>query len=295
MILNVSGRTDVVAFYINWFMNRLKEGFIDVRNPFYKKMISRIYFKDVDGIVFCTKNPIPILDKLDDIKIPFIFHVTLTPYKKDVEPNVPPKGLVIEAIKKISKKIGKKRIWIRYDPVFINDEYTLEYHLKNFDRMCELLDGFVDKIIISFLDMYQNVRYNMPYLRPKTLTENDYKEIGINFSNSAKNHGMTVQTCAEKRNLSEYGFKVSDCITKEVARKFTGKENFRTWTARKGKCRCVSMVDIGEYNTCINLCKYCYANYDETKVKENFKMHDDESSLLIGNIKENDEIKIRKN
>ena len=295
MILNVSGRTDVVAFYTNWLMNRLKEGFIDVRNPFYKKMISRIYFKDVDGIVFCTKNPIPILDKLDDIKIPFIFHVTLTPYKKDIEPNVPPKGLVIEAIKKISKKIGKKRIWIRYDPVFINDEYTLEYHLKNFDRMCELLDGFVDKIIISFLDMYQNVRYNMPYLRPKTLTDNDYKEIGINFSNSAKNHGMTVQTCAEKRNLSEYGFKVSDCITKEVARKFTGKENFRTWTARKGKCRCVSMVDIGEYNTCINLCKYCYANYDETKVKENFKMHDDESSLLIGNIKENDEIKIRKN
>lgn len=295
MILNVSGRTDVVAFYTNWFMNRLKEGFVDVRNPFYKKMISRIYFKDVDGIVFCTKNPIPILDKLDDIKIPFIFHVTLTPYKKDVEPNVPPKGLVIEAIKKISKKIGKKRIWIRYDPVFINDEYTLEYHLKNFDRMCELLDGFVDKIIISFLDMYQNVRYNMPYLRPKTLTDNDYKEIGINFSNSAKNHGMTVQTCAEKRNLSEYGFKVSDCITKEIARKFTGKENFRTWTARKGKCKCVSMVDIGEYNTCINLCKYCYANFDETKVKEAFKMHDDESSLLIGNIKNNDEIKIRKN
>jgi DNA repair photolyase len=233
MILNVSGRTDVVAFYINWFINRLKEGFIDVRNPFYKKMISRIYFKDVDGIVFCTKNPIPILDKLDDIKIPFIFHVTLTPYKKDVEPNVPPKGLVIEAIKKISKKIGKDRIWIRYDPVFINDEYTLEYHLKIFDRMCELLDGFVDKIIISFLDMYQNARYNMPYLRPKTLTENDYKEIGINFFNSAKNHGMTVQTCAEKRNLSEYGFKVSDCITKEIARKFTGKENFKTWAARK--------------------------------------------------------------
>lgn len=161
--------------------------------------------------------------------------------------------------------------------------------------MCELLDGFVDKIIISFLDMYQNARYNMPYLRPKTLTENDYKEIGINFSNSAKNHGMTVQTCAEKRNLSEYGFKVSDCITKEIARKFTGKENFRTWTARKGKCKCVSMVDIGEYNTCINLCKYCYANFDETKVKEAFKMHDDESSLLIGNIKNNDEIKIRKN
>ena len=295
MILNVSGRTDIVAFYSNWFMNRLKEGFVDVRNPFYKKMVSRIYFKDVDGIVFCTKNPIPILDRLEDIKIPFIFHVTLTPYKKDIEPNVPSKGKIIEVIKKLSKKIGKEKIWVRYDPVFINDEYTLEYHLKNFDRMCELLDGFVDKIIISFIDMYQNVRYNMPYLRPKTLTEDDYKEIGINFSCSAKKHGMTVQTCAEKRNLSEYGFKISDCVTKEVARALTGKETFKMWTARKNKCKCVSMVDIGEYNTCINLCKYCYANYDETKVKENFKLHDDESSLLMGNIKENDEIKIRKN
>jgi len=228
MILNVSGRTDIVAFYSNWFMKRLEEGFVDVRNPFYPKKISRINFNDVDGIVFCTKNPIPILNKLDSIKIPFIFHVTLTPYKKDIEPNVPPKGKVIEAIKELSKKIGKDKIWVRYDPIFINDNYTLEYHVKNFNRMCELLDGHVEKIIISFLDMYQNVRYNMNYLRPKTLTEEDYKVIGTSFSSSAKRHGMTVQTCAEKRNLSEYGFKVSDCVTKEVAQALTNKTKFKT-------------------------------------------------------------------
>lgn len=110
MILNVSGRTDIVAFYSNWFMKRLEEGFIDVSNPFYKTKVSRIYFKDVEGIVFCTKNLIPILNKLDNIKIPFIFHVTLTPYKKDIEPNVPPKGKIIEAIKKLSEKIGKDKI-----------------------------------------------------------------------------------------------------------------------------------------------------------------------------------------
>lgn len=181
MILNVSGRTDVVAFYTSWFMKRLNMGFVDVRNPFYPKKISRINFSDVDGIVFCTKNPIPILDRLDSIEIPFIFHVSLTPYKKDIEPNVPSKGKVIEAIKKLSKKIGKDKIWVRYDPVFINNNYSLEYHVKNFNRMCELLDGYVSKIIISFLDMYQNVRYNLPYLRPKTLTEEDYKIIGTSF------------------------------------------------------------------------------------------------------------------
>ncbi len=294
MILNVSGRTDVVAFYHKWFMNRLKEGYVDVRNPFNHSLVSRIYFKDVDGIVFCTKNPSPILDELDLIKIPFIFQVTLTPYKKDVEPNVPPKGFIVNTIKKLSKKIGKDKLWVRYDPVFINDVYTVDYHLKNFERMCELLDGYVDKIIISFLDMYQNVRYNMPYLRAKELTEDDYKKIGLGFSSSAKKHGMTVQTCAEKRNLSEYGFIVSDCVNKEVASKLTGLSSFKTWSARKNKCNCVSMVDIGDYNSCMHLCKYCYANYDENKVSNNFKNHDDNASLLIGKISSSDVVKARK-
>lgn len=294
MILNISGRTDIVAFYQEWLKNRFKEGYVDVRNPFYKTMISRIYFKDVDGIVFCTKNPINLLKLVDEIKIPSIYHITLTPYKKDIEPNVPPKGKIIEAIKKLSKKVGKDKIWIRYDPVFLNDVYTLDYHIKNFDRMCELLEGYTQKIIISFLDIYQNVRYNMCYLKPKTLTENDYELIGRSFSNSAKKYGMTVQTCAEKRNLGEYGFKVSDCVTKEVAGILTGKKNFRTWTARKNKCKCVSMVDIGEYNTCMHMCRYCYANYNETNVKENIKKHDPSSSLLMGNISDSDVVKIRK-
>lgn len=295
MILNISGRTDIVAFYSSWLKNRFKEGYVDVRNPFYRKNISRIYFKDVDGIVFCTKNPMPLLDIVKDIKIPSIYHITLTSYKKDIEPNVPPKGKIIEAIKKLSKIVGKDKIWVRYDPVFINDVYTLDYHIKNFNRMCELLDGYTNKIIISFLDIYQNVRYNMSYLRPKELTEDDYKKIGVSFSTSAKKHNMTVQTCAEKRNLSEYGFIVSDCVNKEIARELTGKNKFKTSTLRKGKCSCVEMADIGEYNTCMHLCKYCYANYDEIKVKDNIKLHDPKSSLLIGYIDKNDVIKERKN
>ncbi len=293
MILNISGRTDIVAFYSKWLKNRFKEGYVDVRNPFYRSIISRIYFKDVDGIVFCTKNPANLLSLIDDVTIPSIYHITLTPYRKDIEPNVPPKGKIIEIIKKLSKKVGKDKIWIRYDPVFINDTYKLDYHIKNFDRMCELLDGYTQKIIISFLDIYQNVRYNMSYLRPKTLTEKDYELIGKNFSNSAKKHGMTVQTCAEKHNLEEYGFKVSDCVTKEVAAILTGKNKFKTWTARKNKCKCVSMVDIGDYNTCNHMCRYCYANYNEASVKENIKNHDPSSSLLIGRVSKNDTIKIR--
>lgn len=294
MILNVSGRTDIIAFYSKWFMNRYKEGYVDVRNPFNPKMVSRINFKDVDLIMFCTKNPIPIIPYLKEIKIPILFHVTLTPYKKDIEPNVYPKGHIIEAIKKISDIIGIDNIYVRYDPIFISDKYTLEYHKKAFNNMCSLLDGYVKNIIVSFIDDYKNVRKNKDILNYKKFTDNDYKEIGISFSSSAKKHNMTVQTCFEENNLVNYGFKKEDCISSELAFKLTGKI-YKKWKARKeNKCSCVEMVDIGVYNSCKHLCKYCYANYDENKVEITSKNYNPNSSLLIGALKDDDIIKVRK-
>lgn len=293
MILNVSGRTDIVAFYTDWFMNRYKAGFIDVRNPFYYNLVSRIYFKDVDLILFCTKNPIPIIDRVQEIKIPILFHITLTAYRKDIEPNVPSKENIIKAIKKLSMIIGKEKIVIRYDPVFISDTYNLDYHIKAFDKLCSLLDGYVSKILISFIDNYKNVRKNEKALRFKEFTENDYKIIGLNFSKCAKKHKMVVHTCFEKRNLIEYGFVKDECLSHELAYKITGKK-YKNWTSRKGKnCNCVQMVDIGSYNSCMHFCKYCYANYEEKKVMNNFKKHNPNSSMLIGELEKNDIIKER--
>ncbi len=295
MILNVSGRTDIVAFYSKWFMRRYEEGFVDVKNPFNPKMVSRIYFEDVDAIVFCTKNPIPIVKDLEKIKEPILFHVTLTPYKKDIEPNVPDKKMIIAAIKKISQIIGIDHLYIRYDPIFLSDKYNLEYHKKAFEKMCSLLDGYVKQIIVSFIDDYKNVRKNEKVLNIRGFTEDDYKEIGISFSKIAKEHGMTVQTCFEENNLVEYGFKKGECLSHTLAFKLTGKTNFKTWKARKGKnCNCVEMVDIGVYNSCKHFCKYCYANFDEDKVKKNYEEHDSTSSLLIGHLCKEDSIKVRK-
>ena len=260
MILFVSGRTDIVAFYSKWFMKHYKEGYFDVRNPFNPKLVSRININDVDAILFCTKNPIPILKDIDKIDKPILFHVTLTPYHKDIEPNVPPKGLVIEAIKKLSTLIGIDNICVRYDPIFISDKYTLEYHIKAFNKMCNLLNGYVKTIIVSFLDDYKNVRKNQSILKYHPLTENDYQQIGLNFSKIAKENNMTVQTCFEDK-----------------------------------KCNCVELVDIGYYNSCKYMCKYCYANFDEGKVNENFSKHDINSSLLIGQIDKDDTIKLEQN
>ena len=294
MILNVSGRTDIVAFYSKWFMNRYNEGFVDVRNPIYPKLVSRIYFENVDAIMFCTKNPLPILNDLKKINKPIIFHVTLTPYKKDIEPNVPSKKEIIEAIKKISDIVGIDNLYIRYDPIFLNEHYTLDYHRVAFERMCSLLSGYVNKIIISFIDVYKNVKRNAHILNIKPFTNSDYEIIGKSFSKIASSYGMTVQTCFENNNLVEYGFIKGECLSQEVAYKLTHKK-YKKWTARRGgKCGCVEMVDIGAYNTCSHFCRYCYANFDEKKVKTNIREHNPNSSLLIGELKEDDIIKERK-
>ena len=294
MILNVSGRTDIVAFYSKWFIKRYQEGYVDVRNPFYPKLVSRIYFKDVDLIVFCTKNPKPIIPFLKYIKQPIIFHVTITPYKKDIEPYVPSKKEVINLVKEISKIIPKEYLYIRYDPVFLSNKYNLDYHIKAFDRLCTLLDGYVSKIIISFLDNYKNVQNNLRYLQVKNFSDEDYKKLGLNFSRIAKEHHIIVQTCGEKKDLVEYGFIKDECLSRSLAYKLTGK-NFPRWQARNNKnCNCANMVDIGSYNSCLHLCKYCYANYDESSIKVNVLQHDVNSSLLIGRLNSDDIIKIRR-
>ena len=294
MILFASGRTDIPAFYSKWFMNRVKAGFVDVRNPFNQNLVSRINFSDVDLIMFCSKNPLPMINKLDILKVPVLFHVTITPYGKDVEPNIPDKRLIIEGVKKLSLVLGIDNVVVRYDPIFLSDKYNVDYHIRAFDKLCKNLNGYVNKIIVSFMDEYKNVRSNRGILRYRTITKEDYKKIGEAFSKSAMDNGMSVQTCFEDADLTEYGFVKGECLSHELAYILTGKK-FKSSNVRKEKkCECVQMVDIGDYNSCMHMCKYCYANYDEKAVSSNFKRHDDNSSLLIGSIQSDDVIKVRK-
>lgn len=294
MILFASGRTDIPAFYSKWFINRVKAGFVDVRNPFNQNLVSRINFSDVDLIMFCSKNPLPMIDKLKMLKVPVLFHVTITPYSKDVEPNIPDKRLIIEGVKKLSLVLGIDNVVLRYDPIFLSDKYNVDYHIRAFDKLCKNLNGYVNKIIVSFMDEYKNVRSNKDILKYRTFTREDYKKIGEAFSKSAMDNGMSVQTCFEDNDLTEYGFVKGECLSHELAYILTGKK-FKSSNVRKEKkCECVQMVDIGDYNSCMHMCKYCYANYDEKAVSSNFKMHDDNSSLLIGSIQSDDVIKVRK-
>lgn len=291
MILNISGRTDIVAFYTPWLINRLKAGFVDVRNPFYPQMVSRIYFKDVSLYLFCTKNPSPILPHLHLFTKPIIFHVTITPYQNDIELNVKDKTSITQSVCALSKTIDPDNIYIRYDPIFLSPKYSLEYHIKAFARLCHLLKGSTKHIIISFLDNYQNVSKNLPYLKVIPFKDKDYEELGKNFARIAHENGMSIQTCNEKIDFTIYGFQNEVCLSKELAFKLTGKKYLK-WQSRS--CGCRQLVDIGAYNTCLHLCRYCYANFDEDKVKNNIHNHDVNSSLLIGHLNETDTISIRK-
>lgn len=296
MILFVSGRCDIPAFFSTWFYNRLKEGYVDVRNPFDSHAISRIYLNEqnIDVILFCTKNPIPMLSRLDEIAFPYLFHITFTPYHHDIEPMVINKKKILEAIRQLSDKLGKERVIVRYDPILLTDKYTIAYHERAFHKLCEELYGYVDKIIISFVDLYKNTKEHKNEVGLTEITEQDMHAIAKYFGSIAKKYHMNISTCAEEIDLQAYGIQKGKCIDRIALEKVA--QHSLAHIKDKGvrqQCSCIQTVDIGDYNCCVHGCKYCYANYQTSLIQENMQMHDPNSSVLIGHIQETDRIVIR--
>ena len=283
MIINASGRTDIVAYYMNWFVNRWNEGYFDVRNPFNPKLVSRIFVSDVDMIVFCTKNPLPLLDTIHLFSVPIQLQVTITGYFKDMEPQVPDKGEIIACVQKLSSYLGKENVCVRYDPILLNSKYDVDYHIRAFNKLCTILKGYVSKMIVSFVDDYKNVRNNhLDYHEPSN-------EEYLKLKEAFEKNDMKSVSCME--NKYHIGDEKDCCISIKYAFERTGKF-FKEWKARD--CHCVNMVDVGAYNSCLHGCKYCYANFDSKKIVSNYKMHDVNSSLLIGHLNLDDQVKIRR-
>lgn len=292
MIINTGMRTDIPAFYSEWFINRIKAGIVLVRNPYRPEWVTSYKLDPdvVDCIVFCTKNPAPMLPFTDHLK-PFgqYWFVTITPYGKDVEPNVPPKETVMEDFKRLSEAVGTNCICWRYDPVFIDDTYTLARHISDFEEMAKTLSGCTETCVISFIDLYEKVKRNFPQVRE--VTPNECAELGKAFSETGKRYGITVKTCAEGSDLMQYGVDCSGCMTKEIFEKALGCPlNIPKKKSQRAECDCVLGTDIGAYDTCGHLCKYCYANYNRENVARNMKAHDPNSPFLTGDLHDGEEI-----
>ena len=171
MIINTGSRTDIPAFFSKWFLNRIDEGFVCTRNPYnddiYKYPLdSRI----IDCLCFCTKNPSLMLKNLDRIEdFNQFWFVTITPYGKDIEANVPSYKHVMKSFKRLSDELGVNKVSWRYDPIFIDEKHSLEFHIDRFEEMASELADYTNDCTISFIDLYQKVLRNFPEVREVTV------------------------------------------------------------------------------------------------------------------------------
>jgi len=293
MILNTGGRTDTVQYFSKWLLNRFKEGFVYSRNPLFPNKVTKYELTPdkIDCVVFCSKNYEPILNNLHEITDKFntYFHYTITAYGKDVEPNVPDIEKSITTLLKLERIVGAKRLSWRYDPILLTEKYTIDYHLNTFEYMAKSLSGHIDRCIFSFVEMYKKLNVNMPEII--LMTEKDKDVLAKGLGEIAKRHNILIQTCGTQGDYTKYGINKSGCMTLDIIGKANGVEfrNLKHRGMRKG-CNCIESRDIGAYDTCLNGCRYCYANFRHSRAVENFKLHDENSPLLIGNIKEGDTV-----
>ena len=290
MIVNTGQRTDIPAFYAEWFINRLKAGFVCVRNPYNPRQVSRYRLSPdvVDVIGFCTKNPAPMFPYMDLLQ-PYgqYWFVSLTPYARDIEPNVPDKHRLIEDFRRLSDTVGVNSVGWRCDPILLSAKYTPEYHLRAFEKIASALEGKTRTAVISFIDLYPKVRRNFPEARE--VPEDLRLSLGRELVRIAREHGMTLKPCAEGDALAAVGADCGGCMRVEDYEKAIGKRLIvpKKKPAR-GACACYLSCDIGAYNTCRHLCRYCYANAEPELVLAQSRLHDPASPFLIGNTRDDD-------
>jgi len=293
MILNTGGRTDTVQYYSEWLLNRFREGYVLSRNPLFPNIVNRIELNPevLDVVVFCSKDYRPILPRLHEISDRFncYYHYTITAYGTDIEPRVPSIEESIRTLKALAAQVGPEKIAWRYDPVLLTEKYTIERHLETFDRMARDLAPYVDRCIFSFVEMYKKLEVNMPELRP--VSEQDKLTLAKRMGAIARQYGLYLQTCATKEDYEQFGIHRSGCMTAEI---FSNSLGIRfKKTAHKGNragCLCMESRGLGDYNSCPNGCRYCYANKDHEKALQNYLAHDSNSPLLLGHLQPGDKI-----
>lgn len=291
MIISAGMRTDIPAFFSDWFYNRIHEGFVCVRNPYYPEQVTRYLLNPdiVDCIHFCTKNPQPMEARLNEIaQFRQYWSVTITPYDHDIEPLVPAKSKVIASFQRISAKVGAHAMSWRYDPIFITDKYNVDFHIQSFEKMAAQLSGYTEQCVISFIDLYAKTRRNFPQV--KEVSKMDQLLLGKSFAEIGNKYNIQIRSCCEDTALASFGIDTSGCLTQPILEHALGETLVvpKNKKSQRPECNCLLGSDIGAYNTCAHGCLYCYANFNQALVHENLTQHDPLSPFLIGNTKPTD-------
>ncbi len=294
-IVSASRRTDIPAHYSQWFFNRIDAGWCLVPNPMNRSQIRRVDLtpEAVGAFVFWSKNPQPLADKLhflDERGFDYAFLFTLNDYPGWLEPNVPPLERRVAAFKRIAGEIGAERVIWRYDPIVFTDKTDVDYHKRAFERLIEQLSGGVRRVIISFMDPYRHVIKRLNRQKPageSIIPPEDTLDSVYNLSRFmgrlCKASGVEIQSCAEKFDLQSCGINPGSCIDGALlSRLFDKSFPISKDRSQRSKCLCSPSVDIGMYDSCPNLCSYCYAIRSDKVYQRNLSSIRSDSVVLCG-------------
>lgn len=293
MIINISGRTDIVNHYSDWLFKRFDEGYALSRNSLFPNSVRRyeLFPDKVDCIVFGSKNYAPILGRIHEISERFntYFNYTITAYDTDIEPGIPDIEVGIETLLALSSIVGRQRVAWRYDPILLTSKYTRQRHMETFGYIASRLSRHIDRCIFSFVEMYKKHDINLPELIPAA--PDDMNTIARRLGRIAKKEKIILQTCGPEENYARYGIHTSGCVTLDILGRANNLRfrNIKHKGFRKG-CHCIESRDLGALNSCPSGCRYCYANKNAQLPLENRALHDPDSPLLIGHLKSTDRV-----
>lgn len=300
MILSVSRRTDIPNYWADWFLRRVEEGFVYVRNPMNARQIGRVEISPavVDCIVFWSKNPWALAKRLDELEgYQYYFQYTITGYGRDMEPGLPDKKeVIIPLFQDLSRRLGPKRVIWRYDPILFSQRYTPAYHLRAFEEIAQRLEGCARRVVISFVDLYARTRRNtagMGLREPPG--DGELLAFAEKIAGIAGKYGFQVESCAEKIDLQAAGIRHGSCIDRALIEDITGCRLAASKDKnQRGECGCIESIDVGVYNTCRNGCRYCYATFNPELVRRQTGLCDPASPLLCGSVGPEDVVRERK-
>ncbi|ERT09701.1 hypothetical protein M595_0328 [Lyngbya aestuarii BL J] len=289
-IISASRRTDIPAFYSQWFLNRIEAEFCHRLNP-VSKQVYRVSLRPEDclAIVFWTRYPrqlMPYLDLLKNRGYCFYFHFTITGYQKAIENHNPPLKLAIQAFQELSQQLSSHQVQWRYDPIILSNITPESYHVKQFDYLSQQLEGYTQRCYFSFVDFYQKTERNLGKVARQNQiqfqhpTLEQQKQLVEKIRDIATSRGITLYSCCNDQLVGE-GVEKAHCIDFDLLQKLQPDIHHRLKAApTRQDCGCVESADIGVYETCTFGCQYCYAtNKHETAVKR-LQEHDPSDTVL---------------
>lgn len=296
MIISASRRTDIPAFYSEWFMNRVRAGFCTVPNPFNREQVSRVSLNcsDVDVIVFWTRNPAPLiphLDELDHYQLRYYFQFTIMDNPRSIDQKSPPVQIAVDNFKRLSDKIGPQRVIWRYDPIVFSSQLGSDYHIVRYERIAEQLRGYTGRSVISVVDRYKKASRRFAALKDQgnEILEYDgspnpeFDSLMEQLVEIAGANHFDIYSCSETLDLGKYGIKPGKCVDDDYIHRVFGLSiTPKKDPSQRKECGCVISKDIGMYDTCLFGCQYCYATSSFEAAQKNHDRHDPLSPSIIG-------------